>query len=93
MLERFKIHTLTGVYCLLLPLKNKSFHASFMHKNCSGHLSAYFLLWQILNLNLRFAVCRKRDNSNLPPFVTAFENCSPTLNTNPLLPNQNSLDK
>ena len=36
--------------------------ASFIHKNCPGHfLSAYFLLWEILNLRLTFAVWRKRD--------------------------------
>ena len=30
--------------CLLLQLKNKYFHASFIHKNCSEQfLSAYFL--------------------------------------------------
>ena len=32
------------VYCLLLLLKNKYFHASFIHKNCSGQfLFSYFL--------------------------------------------------
>ena len=51
------------VYCLLLLLKNKQFHASFIHKNCSEQfLSAYFLFWEILILNLKFAVCRKRDS-------------------------------
>ena len=51
------------VYCLLLLLKNKQFHASFTHKNCSEQfLSAYFLFWEILILNLKFAVCRKRDS-------------------------------
>ena len=43
------------------------FQASFIHKNCSGQLlSAYSLFsfsffLEILNLNLPFAVCRKRD--------------------------------
>ena len=54
--------SLIVVYCLLLLLKNKQFHASFTHKNCSEQfLSAYFLFWEILYLNLTFAVCRKRD--------------------------------
>ena len=36
---------------------SKISYASFIHKNCSGQLlSAYFLFWQILNLNLTFAV-------------------------------------
>ena len=31
---------------------------SFIHKNCSGQfLSAYVLFWEILSLNLIFAVC------------------------------------
>ena len=47
------------VYCLLLLLRNETIHASFIHKNFSGQfLSAYFLL--NVNLNLTFAVCRKR---------------------------------
>ena len=51
------------VYCLLLPLKNKKFQASFIHKDCSGlFLSAYFLFWEILNLNLTSAVWRKRES-------------------------------
>ena len=33
------------VFCLLLLLKNKKFHATFIHKNCSGQfLSTYFLM-------------------------------------------------
>ena len=51
------------VYCLLLLLKNKYFHASFIHKNCSGQfLFSYFLFWEILNLNPTLAVCRKRES-------------------------------
>ena len=49
--------SLIVVCCLLLPRKNKQFHASVINKNCSGRfLSAYFLFSEILNLNLTFAV-------------------------------------
>ena len=41
---RDQLFPLTVVNCLLLQLKNKKFHASFIHTNCSGQfLSAYFL--------------------------------------------------
>ena len=41
---RDQVFPLIVVNCLLLQLKNKQFHASFIHKNCSGEfLSAYFL--------------------------------------------------
>ena len=41
---RDQVFLLIVVNCLLLQLKNKWFHASFIHKNCSGlFLSAYFL--------------------------------------------------
>ena len=41
---RDQVFPLIVVNCLLLPLKNKQFHASFIHNNCSGEfLSAYFL--------------------------------------------------
>ena len=44
-------------YCLLLLHKNEWFHASCIHENCSGQfLTPYFLLREILNLNLTFAV-------------------------------------
>ena len=60
---RDQVFPLIVVYCLLLLHKNKLFHASFIHKNCSvPFLSAYFLFWEILNLNVTFAVCRKRDS-------------------------------
>ena len=60
---RDQVFPLVVVYCLLLLLKIKFFHASFIHKNCSGQLlSTYFLFWRILNLNLTFAVCRERDS-------------------------------
>ena len=50
-------------YCLLLLHKNKYFHARFIQRNCSGQfLWAYFLFWEILNFNLTFVVCRKRDS-------------------------------
>ena len=40
---RDQVSPLIVLYCLLLLLKNKSFHASFIHKYCSGEfLSAYF---------------------------------------------------
>ena len=39
-----QVFFLIVVYCLLLLLKNKYFHASFIHKNCSGQfLFSYFL--------------------------------------------------
>ena len=48
---------------LLLLLKNKYFHASFIHKNCSGQfLFSYFLFWEILNLNPTLAVRRKGES-------------------------------
>ena len=51
------------VNCLLLLLKNKYFHASFIHKNYSGQfLFSYFLFWEILNLNPTLAACRKRES-------------------------------
>ena len=34
---------LISVYCLLLLLKNKQFHASFIRKNCSGQF--YLLIF------------------------------------------------
>ena len=41
------------------------FQASFIHKNCCGQLlsaySFFFSFLEILDLNLTFAVCRKRD--------------------------------
>ena len=41
---RDQVFPLIVVNCLLLQLKNRQFHASFIHKNCSGEfLSAYFL--------------------------------------------------
>ena len=61
-----KVFPFIVVYCLLLLLKNKLFQASFIHKNCPGQfLSTYFLLWEILNFNLTFAVCHKRDSQSL----------------------------
>ena len=54
---RDQVSPLIVVYCLLPLLKNKSFQAGFIPKNCSGQfLSAYFLFREILNLNLTFAV-------------------------------------
>ena len=42
--SRDQVFPLIAVNCLLLQLKNKYFHASFIRKNCSGlFLSAYFL--------------------------------------------------
>ena len=39
-----QVFLLLVVYCLLLLLKNKFFHARFIHKNCSGQfLFSYFL--------------------------------------------------
>ena len=39
-----QVFPLFVVNCLLLQLKNKQFHASYIHKNCSGQfLSTYFL--------------------------------------------------
>ena len=41
---RDQVFLLLVVYCLLLLLKNKFFHARFIHKNCSGQfLFSYFL--------------------------------------------------
>ena len=38
----------------------------FIHKNCFElFLSAHFLLWEILNLNLTFAVCRILEDGKL----------------------------
>ena len=53
-----QVFPLIFIYCLLLLPENKLFQASFIHKNnCSAQfLSAYFLLWEILNLNLTFAI-------------------------------------
>ena len=60
--QRDQVFPLIVVKCLLLLLK-KWVHASFIHKNCSGQLlSAYFLFWEILYLNLTFPVCLKRDS-------------------------------
>ena len=60
---RDKDFSLIVVYCLLLLLENKQLPASFTHKNGSEQfLSVYFLFWDILNLNLTFAVGRKRDS-------------------------------
>ena len=59
---RDQVFPLIVVYCLLVLQKNKYFHAIFIHKSCSGQFfSAYFLFWEILNLNVTFAVCRKRE--------------------------------
>ena len=56
---RDQVFPLIVVYCFLLLHRNKWFHASFIHKKCCGQfVSAYFLFWEILNLNLTFAVCR-----------------------------------
>ena len=61
--SRDLVFPLFSVYSLLLLHKNKSFYASFNHRNISGlFLSAYFLFWEILNLSLTFAVCSKRES-------------------------------
>ena len=52
---RDQVFPLIVVYCVLLLLE-KQFHASFIHKI----MDYYFLFWDILNLNLTFAVCHKR---------------------------------
>ena len=60
---RDQVFPLIFVCCLLLLQKNKYFHASFIHENYSELLlSAYFLFWETVNLNLTFAVCCKRDS-------------------------------
>ena len=60
---RDQVFPLIFVCCLLLLHKNKYFHASFIHENYSELLlSAYFLFWETVNLNLTFAVCCKRDS-------------------------------
>ena len=60
---RDQVFPLFSVYSLLLLHKNKKFYASFSHKNRSGlFLSSYFLIWEILNLSLTFAVCGKRES-------------------------------
>ena len=75
-LERFRLKFTANVnwyhmtkFCPELSLtvyyfyKNKQFHTRFIQRNCSGQLlSAYFLFWEILNFNLTFVVCRKRDS-------------------------------
>ena len=64
-LYRDEVFPLIVVYCILLQflLKTKLFHASFIHKNCfRKFLSSYFLFWEVLNLNLTFAVCREHDS-------------------------------
>ena len=60
---RDQIFTLIAVYCLLLLHKNEWFHASFIHENCSGQF--YFLLREILNLNLTFAANMTLNLSNI----------------------------
>ena len=56
---RDQVFPLIVVYCFSLLHRNKWFHASFIHKKCCGQfVSAYFLFWEILNLNMPFAVCR-----------------------------------
>ena len=60
---RDQVFPLIVVNCLLLQLKNKQFHTSFINKNyCSGQfLSAYFLFLEILNLNLTLNVWCKHE--------------------------------
>ena len=63
---RDQFFTLIAVYCLLLLHKNEWFHASFIHENCSGQfLTPYFLLREILNLNLTFAANMTLNLSNI----------------------------
>ena len=51
------------VYHSLLLQKSSLFHPSFIHKNCSElFLPAIFFILDILNWNLMFTVCRKRDS-------------------------------
>ena len=51
---RDQVSPLLVVSCSLFPN-----HAIFIHKNgLEPFLSAHFLFWEILNLNLTFAVCR-----------------------------------
>ena len=53
LVPRDQVFPLFFVYYLLLLHKNKLFYASFIHKNRPGQfLSAYFLFWEFLNLNL-----------------------------------------
>ena len=62
-LERFKA-AFTPNYKRITSTKKKKkiVYASFIPKNCSGQfLSAYFLFWENLKLNLTFAACRKRE--------------------------------
>ena len=63
---RDQIFTLIAVYCLLILHKNESFHDSSIHDNCSGQfLTPYFLLREIFNLNLTFAVNVTLNLSNI----------------------------
>ena len=61
---REQVYPLIVLNYLLLQLKNKLFHASFIHKNCSGKFYSllFYLFWEILNLTLSFAVWRKRES-------------------------------
>ena len=54
---RDQVLLLIVVYCLLLLL------TPVLSKRIVGlFLSAYFLFWEILSLNLTFVVCRKHDS-------------------------------
>ena len=59
--QRSSLRPRTVVYTQI-----SSFTQFFIHKNCFElFLSAHFLFWEILSLNLTFAVCRVREASTL----------------------------
>ena len=85
---RDQVSSLTVAYCLLLPLKIKWFHASFIYKNCSGQfLSAYLYsnkfstwIWRLpFAVNVTLNLANNGDGSEKTSPKTQFEFALPKL--------------
>ena len=67
--SRDQVFSWIVLYCSLLQSTSKwvkKLHVRFVYNNYFGlFLTARFLFWEILNLNLTFAVCRKRHSKSL----------------------------
>ena len=88
---RDQVFPLIVVNCLLLQLKNKYFHASFIHKNCCGlfYLLIFYSekfatwIWRLpfgVNVNLSFSINSNKTWKKLTQrFQSRFNPCSSLL--------------
>ena len=57
-----QVFALVVVYCLLFLLRNKQFHASFIHKNCCGQFLSVLGIFYSEKFSTESDVGRKRDS-------------------------------